>query len=112
MTVYEMTRMALAEAAPARVLAAYDALPPNRLGHPMIGLLGFLAPSDLAAVLKAADFAHRRAGTDGWDHDVNLACVRRIARTGGWRTPAGHARALPAISAYQAAIRADLEAAS
>ena len=102
-TVYDMTRMALAETAPPRVLAAYDALPPNRAGDPVIGLLGFMSPGDCLTLVKAADLAHRAAGTDGWVPETVEYRARSIARRGAWRT--NHSHALPAIRAYKAAIQ-------
>lgn len=85
-TVYEMTRAALAETAPARVLAAYDAIPPNRVGHPVIGLLGFMSRSDLLILARAADLAHRRAGTEGWETQDEHVRARTIELCGSWRS--------------------------
>lgn len=105
-TVYDMTRMALAETAPPRVLAAYDALPPNRAGDPVIGLLGFMSPGDCLTLVKAADVAHRSAGTEGWATNTVQDRVRLISRSGAWIS--NHDRALPAIRAYKAAIAEEL----
>lgn len=105
-TVYDMTRMALAETAPPRVLAAFDALAPNRAGDPVIGLLGFMSPCDCLTLVKAADLAHRSAGTEGWAPQTVEHRARFIARGGAWRT--NHDRALPAIRAYQTAIQQEV----
>lgn len=106
-TVYDMTRMALAESAPPRVLAAYDALAPNRAGDPVIGLLGFMSPSDCLTLVKAADLAHRAAGTKGWAPETVEHWACSIARRGAWRT--NHSKALPAINAYKTAIRQEAD---
>lgn len=105
-TVYDMTRMALAETAPPRVLAAYDALSPNGEGYPPIGLLGFMAPGDCLMLVKAADFAHRAAGTEDWYSEPLQSRARFIARCGSWLS--NHDEALPAIRAYKAAIAEEL----
>lgn len=86
-TVYEMTRMLLAETAAPRVLAAWDAVPPNRAGHPKIGVFGFMDGDDLYHVAKAADIAHRQANTEGWATHVESVefLVAAITTHGSWR---------------------------
>lgn len=112
-TVHDMTRMALAETAPPRVLAAFDALTPNRAGHPPIGALGFLSPDDLVVVVRAADLAHGRARTPGWAIQESPEDVARdLARTGSWRYEDNPRRAetVAAVDAYRRAIIAEREA--
>ncbi len=111
MSAWELTRMAVAETAPPRVLAAYDCIPANRAGDPMIGLLGFMSPGDCLLLVRAADLAHRRLGTDGWEDTPDRARARQISRCGAWRDRSSTRRSevVAAIAAYKSAIRADLD---
>ena len=111
MSAWELTRMALAETAPPRVLVAYDCIPANRAGHPMIGLLGLMSPGDCLLLVRAADLAHRRLGSDGRAEQPDRIRAREVSRCGGGRdrTSPRRAETVAAIAAYKAAIRADLD---
>ena len=110
-TTFDMTLAALSEVNP-RAAAALRVIGPNRAGDPMIGLLGFMSPGDCLALVKAADLAHKRAGTDGWrDDEWPLEQVARyVSECGGWRNPSGKwaDRVRDAITRYQLAIRDEI----
>ena len=106
---FDMTLMALSEVNP-RAAAALRVLGPNSAGDPMIGLLGFMSPGDCIDLVKAADLAHRRLGSEGWREDgwTVEEVARYIAECGAWRNQRQHSwrdRIADAVTRYQIAIR-------
>lgn len=85
-TVLDMTVMALAEINPAAA-AAVRAAGANRVGHPSIGLLGWLPMADLLDVTRATGLAHRAAGTKFWADEEPEAMAADLRERGMWCTP-------------------------
>lgn len=76
MTVHEHALALLAEVNPP-VAAALDAVGCNRVGHPSIGLLGWLPDVDRLDACRAVLLAHRRAGTE-FLHDSAAEIAREL----------------------------------
>ena len=105
-TTHDMTLAALSEVNP-RAAAALRVMGPNRAGDPMVGLLGFMSGNDCIDLARAADLAHTRAGTDGWERMADRDRAVHIQMFGGWRNPSGKwaDRVRDAVTRYQIAIR-------
>ena len=87
-TTFDMTLTALGEVNPL-VRFVLAVIGPNRAGDPMLGLLGFMDYDDRLDLVRAADLAHRRAGTDGWRDEGQTVeqMAEFISSAGGWRSP-------------------------
>jgi hypothetical protein len=104
-TVHELTVMALTEAGHRPVVAALEALGPNRVGDPSVGMFGWLLPEERLALCKAVILAHGHAGTPDFGHDDPAELADWIRDGGAWRNPSKSREVMRAFVAYSAARR-------